>query len=444
MAEVITRFRVNCNGVEQDAQYCYKNLANKPTFKTINGKAIIVSSGDTETNFDVATQTDFTALANRVANIEKNGTGGGSGVAYDDTEIRNLITAEQNRATAKEAELQENINNGIAGLNGRVEELEASGGGNVDLSNYYKKTETYNRTEIDNKIASAGSGGTIDLSNYVDKSSQQTITGSKRFSGNVEMTGKLWDKGLNSGEAGQILSSTGNGVEWIDAPTGGGTTDLSNYYTKDETEALHNALVNKTGNQEISGEKNFFGKVSFYGNVVDSKGQSGTNGQVLKSTSTGVEWGDAPSTEVGKTFETVTMGGSIGATLDVNKVYSIIRCHQRAHDGVYFNIKNGNNCLEVGKVYNLKIMEFEIRDDRTIEEDGELDLNTYFRVQFENGRYTPLNFMPYIYVNSGSEILSGSGFVGLTEGTISNLEIDIVVESETSVKAYVIRPLYAE
>lgn len=39
----------------------------------------------------------------------------------------------------------------------------------VDLSNYYTKSQTYNRTEIDNKIANAGSGGTVDLDNYYTK-----------------------------------------------------------------------------------------------------------------------------------------------------------------------------------------------------------------------------------------------------------------------------------
>lgn len=45
-------------------------------------------------------------------------------------------------------------------------------GGNVDLSNYYTKDETYSKTEVDNKIAEAqlgGEGGEIDLSGYATK-----------------------------------------------------------------------------------------------------------------------------------------------------------------------------------------------------------------------------------------------------------------------------------
>lgn len=189
MAEVITRFRVNVNGVEQDARVCYQNLANKPTFKTINGKAIVVSEGDTETNLQLATntqvnqvqaavataqqevdalaarvdtnKTDITNLKARVSNLENNGTGGGGG---SDTNYDEAV-AEANIYTDNQIQnLRESVNSDITGLNERVEELE-----DIDLNNYYKKTETYNRAEIDTKIASAGTGGSVDLSNYYTK-----------------------------------------------------------------------------------------------------------------------------------------------------------------------------------------------------------------------------------------------------------------------------------
>lgn len=40
----------------------------------------------------------------------------------------------------------------------------------IDLSDYYTKSETYNKTEIDSKIANMGAGGSVDLSNYYTKS----------------------------------------------------------------------------------------------------------------------------------------------------------------------------------------------------------------------------------------------------------------------------------
>ena len=38
------------------------------------------------------------------------------------------------------------------------------------MSDYYTKSETYNKTEIDSKIANMGAGGSVDLSNYYTKS----------------------------------------------------------------------------------------------------------------------------------------------------------------------------------------------------------------------------------------------------------------------------------
>lgn len=209
-------------------------------------------------------------------------------------------------------------------------------------NNHYKKSETYNRSEIDTKIANAGSGGTIDLSNYVDKTSQQEITGTKNFK-NIYLTGSLFDAEASSGDAGEFLTSSGSNVKWTsiynycyakDAMddllydkqntlvsgtniktingepilgsgditiSGGSSPDLSNYYKKSETysqeeiDTKHNTLVNKTGNQEISGEKNFCGKVSFYDVINDKDDSVGTAGQILSSTGDGVKWVDVPS-----------------------------------------------------------------------------------------------------------------------------------------------------
>lgn len=50
---------------------------------------------------------------------------------------------------------------------GEIEGLENV---DIDLSDYYTKSETYNKTEIDSKIANMGAGGSVDLSNYYTKS----------------------------------------------------------------------------------------------------------------------------------------------------------------------------------------------------------------------------------------------------------------------------------
>lgn len=49
-------------------------------------------------------------------------------------------------------------------------EIEGLENVDIDLSDYYTKSETYNKTEIDSKISNMGAGGSVDLSNYYTKS----------------------------------------------------------------------------------------------------------------------------------------------------------------------------------------------------------------------------------------------------------------------------------
>ena len=58
-------------------------------------------------------------------------------------------------------------------------EIEGLGNVNIDLSDYYTKEETYNRIEIDNKIANMGTGGSVDLSNYYTKTETDEVANSK-------------------------------------------------------------------------------------------------------------------------------------------------------------------------------------------------------------------------------------------------------------------------
>lgn len=86
----------------------------------------------------------------------------------------------------------------------------------VDLSNYYTKSQTYNRTEIDNKIANAGSGGTVDLGNYYTKD---------------EVDGKIptvpSDVSAFNNDAGYATESYVNdAIANIDIPEGGGSGDV--------------------------------------------------------------------------------------------------------------------------------------------------------------------------------------------------------------------------
>lgn len=63
-------------------------------------------------------------------------------------------------------------------------------GGNVDLSNYYTKNETYSKTEVDKKIADIPGGGTVDLSNYYTKTeTDQKIAEAQLAGGEVDLSG---------------------------------------------------------------------------------------------------------------------------------------------------------------------------------------------------------------------------------------------------------------
>lgn len=63
-------------------------------------------------------------------------------------------------------------------------------GGNVDLSNYYTKNETYSKTEVDEKIAAVPGGGTVDLSNYYTKTeTDQKIAEAQLAGGEVDLSG---------------------------------------------------------------------------------------------------------------------------------------------------------------------------------------------------------------------------------------------------------------
>ena len=62
-------------------------------------------------------------------------------------------------------------------------------GGNVDLSNYYTKDETYSKTEVDNKIAAIPEGETADLSNYYTKTETDQKIAEAQLGGEVDLSG---------------------------------------------------------------------------------------------------------------------------------------------------------------------------------------------------------------------------------------------------------------
>ena len=106
---------------------------------------------------------------------------------------------------------------------------------------------------------------------------------------NLKITGSL-TAGNSTGSSGQVLKSTGTGVEWGADNTGGssGTT----VWTKDSStnEIYYNTAfvgINKTNpgyRLDVGGDINLTGGLYV-------SGSTGSNGQVLKSTGSGLTWG---------------------------------------------------------------------------------------------------------------------------------------------------------
>ena len=152
-----------------------------------------------------------------------------------------------------------------------------------------------------------------------------------KVSDDFELSGAFYDSSNQSGTSGQILSSTSNGTDWIDAPSGGSspwTTDTNGItYTAGNVgigmasvagiDLAVDGLVRLydgfrvNGNTQMDGELNVLGSTSLSGDlslngndvlteggdILDKNDSTGTSGQVLSSGGSGggVDWIDAPS-----------------------------------------------------------------------------------------------------------------------------------------------------
>lgn len=108
------------------------------------------------------------------------------------------------------------------GLISSLENVNFAGGTNVTLG-----YSTTNNTITINSSADGGNAATldgIDSSQFLRSDAADTSTGNLVFNGSIRVNSTLLDAGGGSGTSGQILSSTGTGVDWIDAPSGTGGT----------------------------------------------------------------------------------------------------------------------------------------------------------------------------------------------------------------------------
>lgn len=105
---------------------------------------------------------------------DKYGRGGHRSV--DTLEERDNITAPRRKegmtVYVKENKTKYILESGIENVNWKVDSSGGSSGGSVDLSDYYKKTETYSKAEVNTKIADIPP---TDLTNYYNKAQVDAI-----------------------------------------------------------------------------------------------------------------------------------------------------------------------------------------------------------------------------------------------------------------------------
>ncbi len=165
--------------------------------------------------------------------------------------------------------------------------------------------------DVDNIITVNGSGDSV-FNSTVTFNNNISIYGDAVFEGEANFQSSITDQTSSPGTAGQVLSSTGTNVEWVDAAegtvSGSGTSPFLPYWLDDKTlgdspiswypiNAPQPKLVIDT-NVSIEGETVFQEDITVAeaflapDDINPGSHTPGTSGQVLTSTGTRVKWVD--------------------------------------------------------------------------------------------------------------------------------------------------------
>lgn len=143
-----------------------------------------------------------------------------------------------------------------------VELLVAGGsGGSIDLSNYYKKLETYSKAQVDALVA----GGGADLSDYYTKAEVESLISAIPTTDLTNYYNKTQVDSLIpniSTKQDTLVSATNiktiNGESVLGSGniviSSGGAVDLSEYYKKTEVDAIALDKVDKVAGKQLSTE----------------------------------------------------------------------------------------------------------------------------------------------------------------------------------------------
>jgi|TARA_R100000084_G_scaffold58574_2_gene24943 hypothetical protein len=141
------------------------------------------------------------------------------------------------------------------------------------------------------------------------------LTGNITLTGNLSTSGTIADSSGDVGVAGQVLSSTGTGTNWVNNVDGAGTLNTlakwtpdgntlgdssitddgtsvivaNDIYLQGSTIHIGNAV---TDSAIVNGTMTFLQNARINSTLQDGGGNAGGNGQVLSSTVTGVTWID--------------------------------------------------------------------------------------------------------------------------------------------------------
>jgi len=133
--------------------------------------------------------------------------------------------------------------------------------------------------------------GTI-FTTYIEVTDTATILNSY-LTGDTHILGGLYDSLDSIGTAGQVLISTGDGIEWYSVPTI--TPDLQQVLTSGNTADVDIVLDANLEAIVVSANAAVIGsQLTVQGTLMDYNESTGTSGQVLASNSTTVQWIDLP------------------------------------------------------------------------------------------------------------------------------------------------------
>ena len=258
----------------------------------------------------------------------------------------------------------------------------------VDITNTLNVSglSTFSSVNVSGVATISGSGG-LNVTNNLDVDGDMDVDGTSdldvlnvsdtaTFTGNVvqndtdnhiRINGELRDKDGQSGTSGQVLSSTGSQIDWINVGdiSAGSASQVAISDNSTDDNQFVNFTAAKSGNNAIRANDNvrynpnsgtlsatkFSGEldgtasvsnITISGNLKDKDGQAGSSGQVLSSTGSQIDWVNVGDLSAGAASQVAVSDNSNNASQYVNFTSDKSGNRSiRANDSLRFNPSNG-------------------------------------------------------------------------------------------------------